>query len=788
MARPRRYPYWPVMEGYSVKEAATVLGVPKRRVWELLARGVLAGVPAEGGGMRVHLRDAPAAPVRVADSGGGSSPDPAREHAGSGHAGNGGSNGNHDPSAPPSVFHDLLTEFRNLTERYGQALLALGEARGEVAGLRSRVELLEARLDLRLPGPRRWNAEAAATTQEAPAAPIFDSGVGVSLPPAPGTRPEDSAFPGSPELPGPEGIGPAADLPSSEPAPPEAQAAPDEVGFMEADAPRRPRKRRRGGSKEAVSGFAEALARAQDPTAAVLPEPVERRGREADQLAALDSVAPSEAVPTHELDAHPGLAEVIAVTAAEVSAPPVPGAPADEPSEAAELAAPEAPALAGKPEAPAQEAEPVAVEASPEYSAEWDEPDWIAEEDLDSEWDQPVAEPSAVSSGAIEEPAVVQEAMIEEPAAAAGEPEVAAEAPAIDELAAAPEAPVEESTVAAEELPTEERVIEELPIEEPMAADELVRPEAVAPMEQEDVPTDEGAPPTVEEEPNDFLFLAPDEAPAAGFPAEPEPAPPSEGEGPSPAPDVAASEAYEEELMWLGDEFRPSTSAWQSLGDESVSRPASRGTTPPEPPRGHSDDATLEQLARQRGWDDAELSAIRSLLGEQQGPSTVDQADLAVAEVGEEQAAARGSIVTEPAPEPMLASEPAQDLGPVLPLPGAAELDQAMSDLRSTGATSAPALISGALAAVPIVPDADVPERPGSGENTETDPAAPPEASSESESLEPPARAVGPAPPLPPPGPLPHRDLPARGDSDWLRGRRGPAANAYRRLRRLFPG
>jgi hypothetical protein len=27
---------------------------------------------------------------------------------------------------------------------------------------------------------------------------------------------------------------------------------------------------------------------------------------------------------------------------------------------------------------------------------------------------------------------------------------------------------------------------------------------------------------------------------------------------------------------------------------------------------------------------------------------------------------------------------------------------------------------------------------------------------------------------------------PAR-DADWLSGRRGPAANAYRRLRRLFP-
>src|SRR6187200_3657884 len=57
------------------------------------------------------------------------------------------------PERELSPFRELLTEFRNLTERYGQALLALGEARGEVAGLRSRVDLLEARLDLRLPPP-----------------------------------------------------------------------------------------------------------------------------------------------------------------------------------------------------------------------------------------------------------------------------------------------------------------------------------------------------------------------------------------------------------------------------------------------------------------------------------------------------------------------------------------------------------------------------------------------------------------------------------------------------------
>jgi excisionase family DNA binding protein len=41
----RRYAIAPVMDGYSIKEAATVLGVPKRRVWELIARGVLSGAP-----------------------------------------------------------------------------------------------------------------------------------------------------------------------------------------------------------------------------------------------------------------------------------------------------------------------------------------------------------------------------------------------------------------------------------------------------------------------------------------------------------------------------------------------------------------------------------------------------------------------------------------------------------------------------------------------------------------------------------------------------------------------
>ena len=52
------YPIGPVMDGYSVQEAASVLGVAEGRVWELLARGVLLGTP-EGDSMRVFLKAEP---------------------------------------------------------------------------------------------------------------------------------------------------------------------------------------------------------------------------------------------------------------------------------------------------------------------------------------------------------------------------------------------------------------------------------------------------------------------------------------------------------------------------------------------------------------------------------------------------------------------------------------------------------------------------------------------------------------------------------------------------------
>lgn len=111
------------MDGYTVDEAAEVLGIPGKRVWELITTGVLAASSEGRSGMRVFLQ--PRSTTEMESAGG--------ESRGS--------------DATP--FRELLTEFRNLTERYGQALLALGEARGEVASLRGRVDLLEARIDVR---------------------------------------------------------------------------------------------------------------------------------------------------------------------------------------------------------------------------------------------------------------------------------------------------------------------------------------------------------------------------------------------------------------------------------------------------------------------------------------------------------------------------------------------------------------------------------------------------------------------------------------------------------------
>jgi hypothetical protein len=280
------------MDGYSVTEAASILGVPTERVWELLARGVLSGAPEGETGMRVFLQPRPA-PVQPASA----VPEPAPRT---------------EPERELSPFRELLTEFRNLTERYGQALLALGEARGEVASLRSRVDLLEARMDLRLPSgfggaAPEWSAE---SLRAAPATP--------QTPPEPAPA-TDAAAEGT--------VPPEAD--SERAAPARSPAEADESDESE----RRARRRRNG--RRATESFAEALARAEDPSVPELPD----AAAAAAALAALREAAPSEggdAGMPRELPA----AEAVPVADEATPAPEEPASVTEDQAASGEVAAP----------------------------------------------------------------------------------------------------------------------------------------------------------------------------------------------------------------------------------------------------------------------------------------------------------------------------------------------------------------------------------------------------------------------------------------------------------------
>jgi hypothetical protein len=338
------------MDGYSVQEAASVLGVAEGRVWELLARGVLIGTP-EGDSMRVFLKGQ-AGPIATTAA----REEPPRTN---------GNGGTHGSTAEASAFRELLTEFRNLTERYGQALLALGEARGEVAGLRSRVDLLEARLDVRMPpsydeAPLAWEPRSAATVAPEPPP--------AAAPPLPADRIRKAK--------------------------PTRRAVPS---------------RKTRSNRDAVAGFAAALERAQDPNPAHLAEASETVEVEVEAGAETEAVAPPvveaievedvsvEAVPeeSQARDAPVATPEAVDEEVAAAEAPP-----------AEEVVAEEVVAEASPAEV-ASEAEP------PTYSTVVVEPDWFADGDfawLDAADIGPPgdAEPGAVSAEAAEAPPDVE--------------------------------------------------------------------------------------------------------------------------------------------------------------------------------------------------------------------------------------------------------------------------------------------------------------------------------------------------------------------------------------------
>ena len=389
------------MEGYSVTEAASVLGVPTERVWELLARGVLSGAPEGETGMRVYLQPRPA-------------PGPVEPR------GPNGAGGSREPEGELSPFRELLTEFRNLTERYGQALLALGEARGEVASLRSRVDLLEARMDLRLPMGQPQPAGWSSTPMPPPV--------------------ERAVMPAATVEPPPTG---------------QHEVAEEEERRARARGPRR-----------ATESFAEALARAQDPSPPELPPAMDAAGIAAQRQqsdAGADVGLPREAAGADEIPIAEGANEVVALAPEEtavlesaiesvtpeavvVEAAPEPVAVEPEPSGAA-------------PEPIAVEPEPLEVSAEPEQIAVASEPVF----DEPGPTFEPVEEPVPLVTDAASQSdlgaTVEDEPEIAETEATAGaavgtepEPQDAAEASDIGPEAASAAPTEAESAVAGAEI------------------------------------------------------------------------------------------------------------------------------------------------------------------------------------------------------------------------------------------------------------------------------------------------------------------------------------------------
>ncbi|MEA2652314.1 MAG: hypothetical protein QOI85_2035 [Chloroflexota bacterium] len=518
------------MEGYSVTEAASVLGVPTERVWELLARGILSGVADGETGMRVFLQPRPAPPAVD---------EPRRSN------GHGDARGAETEASP---FRELLTEFRGLTERYGQALLALGEARGEVASLRSRVDVLEARMDLRLPFASPMTAESTWAETSGPA-----------------TEPKRRA----------------SDRPAVPPAEERVHAQGSEAEPVVDDEPDADRSARRKRSRTHFSDeFADALARAEDPSPAVLPDAAEidahfatphhDRDESAVEAEAADAVLPRELPPAESIavmepepelvqrpepvDAVPierhgeperaTLAEFVPEPAAE--AEPAPEVAAEPEPEAAIVAAPEP-----EPE-PALELAPeleLATEPEPEQPSEVvPEPELAAEPEPEREPEpavelvrEPEAEAEREPEPAVEpapEPELAAEPEPEpavEPApepAAEAQPQVAAESapePALaPEQQPAPWEPEPQPTPEELEAPEPEVGVEAPELEVEHEAEERTAPEELASSEPEP------ARDTIEEQ----------ESPLQS-PPELEPSPAATETEPSPAAAVAAELASE---------------------------------------------------------------------------------------------------------------------------------------------------------------------------------------------------------------------------------------------------
>jgi hypothetical protein len=582
------------------------------------------------------------------------------------------------------------------------------------------------------------------------------------------------------------------------------------------------RSRKARSTRSAVDGFAQALARAQDPTTAEVSDELLA---DASVSLQVDEVpAPPAEQPIEEA---PGLEATAAAAEPTVAEPEIVAAEPEIVATEPEIVAPEPEIVAAEPETIAAEpgptvAEPAASEfepqAEPEVAAVEPEPvPIVVESDLAAAAElepEPVAEPdpaAAALQAAFDEP----ETTPEESAAPATEAQGASEArtTAASELEAAP--PTYSANVVepdwfadgdfawldAAELeassPSVESAIDATPAEAPSAGPAPAEmpsaeptPAEAAAAEPEPEPPGEAAsesisaseidaapwaePEVVDE--SDRLSMPdlppmPDLPAAVDLPATPEAplqaSPEFQGEPevaesvvelPEPVQPFEATQAIEpaeieradaeavepvqpatpdesiqargldagpseEQVMWLGAESRAAaeletaSSGWRAEPQPAPTITAQPPVAVAEPPLLRMTEEELARLARDEGWDEAEVAAIRAM------------------------------IVPPPAPR--------------VRLPGAAELDEAMA----------------ALQAVPV---------DGGEEASSSREWAKPPGETRSPRYDDWAFEVDSAPQRRIVDPLPPRSQPP--DPGWLRRRQGPAATAYRRLRRLFPG
>ncbi len=820
------------MDGYTVDEAAEVLGIPGKRVWELITSGVLAASSEGRSGMRVFLQ-----PRTTTEM----------ESTGSGEP--------HGSEATP--FRELLTEFRNLTDRYGQALLALGEARGEVASLRGRVDLLEARIDVRHAPPRiapvgSWPI-APSIAHDADDAGLDDiSGL---APPAETQEVGDDERSYEAVSPEAQQVGDGEPIAGGLVAEPIAEAEPEAVADPEPEAAsvvdalprddalaepppeehdgRSRRRRSKPGHTTTLADIPAALARAEDPTAAEL--------RNATEEAAPVAAARDDVAQAARLDAEPE------TTLADGEGEPVPEAA--PPLEAqGEAVSEEAAPLDAEPSEPA-DLEPPLFDLGSRYTTAFEDPDWIVEEDL---W-RSAAQPEAPETAETDDSAPSMPAPSEEPSepseppgpevdetswAVAAEPEAAepeAEAgalepePPTEPTETAEPAGFERSALEAEPSPETEPVdVPEPPAIEAITAGVAFSIAAPEPEEPESVATQSGeeAEEPPDEPPGDFdAFMA---GADLGLPA---------GETDYPAePDYAA-------------ELEHSAAGWHSVitppeGLEDIQKPAEsdepdgpalEGAAPapegePAAPAADEPDSSASD-----NWDASEMEAIRALLAR---ANAIDLEELEVEassqplDPGQEESVreivASGAsvepetpaaeppepqelpdrqepIVDRAAPDAPTSDETPYSLSPHLELPGSNDLGEAMAALEAMSTEPDADRVgpdpTATARAAPLWPEAE--RRAWSG------------ATPEPQSASPQTGAAAPSPSEPISGNpgeevLAHFDFGATADDarqilqdrseahaattldqagqGWLEPRDSAAGRAFRRLRRIFPG